>query len=101
MTLHLRKKDKDEILKIATQTLNDEVSIWAYGSRVNGSSHDGSDLDLVLRRPAFNKIDLTELENFQQSLLESNIPIIIQAFDWARIPESFHKNILNSYIPLR
>lgn len=28
-----------------------EVEVWAYGSRISGRSHDGSDLDLVLRSP--------------------------------------------------
>ena len=27
------------------------VEVWAYGSRVNGRSHEASDLDLVLRGP--------------------------------------------------
>ena len=27
------------------------VEVWAYGSRVSGHSHGGSDLDLVLRGP--------------------------------------------------
>ena len=27
------------------------VGVWAYGSRVSGESHEGSDLDLVLRSP--------------------------------------------------
>ena len=26
------------------------VEVWAYGSRVNGESHEGSDLDLALPR---------------------------------------------------
>ena len=33
------------------------VEVWAYGSRVNGESHDGSDLDLVLRGPALEPLD--------------------------------------------
>lgn len=26
-----------------------QAEVWAYGSRVNGGAHEGSDLDLVLR----------------------------------------------------
>jgi uncharacterized protein len=29
-----------------------EAEVWAYGSRVNGRGHEGSDLDLVVRSPA-------------------------------------------------
>ena len=39
----------------------------------------------------------TELKDFELAVAESNIPILVQIFDWARIPESFHKNILNNY----
>ena len=28
-----------------------EAEVWAYGSRVLGTAHEGSDLDLVLRHP--------------------------------------------------
>ena len=31
-----------------------EAEVWAYGSRVSGESHPASDLDLVLRGPAWN-----------------------------------------------
>ena len=33
------------------------VEVWAYGSRVNGESHDGSDLDLALRGPALASVN--------------------------------------------
>ena len=32
------------------------IEVWAYGSRVNGESHDASDLDLVLRGPDLKRI---------------------------------------------
>ena len=47
----LRKKDKQRLQAIAERTLPPEVEIWADGSRVDGSAHEGSDLDLVLRTP--------------------------------------------------
>ncbi|MCY3777616.1 MAG: nucleotidyltransferase domain-containing protein, partial [Candidatus Aminicenantes bacterium] len=33
-----------------------DVEVWAYGSRVNGQSHEGSDLDLVLRSPTLEPL---------------------------------------------
>ncbi len=45
----LRDKDRAITLRIAQQTLSDSVAVWAYGSRVNGTAHESSDLDLVLR----------------------------------------------------
>ena len=48
--LHLSPKHRAEIEALLRKHLPD-VEVWAYGSRVTGRSHDGSDLDLVLRGP--------------------------------------------------
>ena len=74
------------------------VEAWAYGSRVNGESHPGSDLDLVLRTPTLEPIPDTMLRGFSAALERSNIPILVQAHDWARLPESFHREIERNYV---
>ena len=42
------------------------VEVWAYGSRVNGRSHDGSDLDLVLRGPGLHEIPVGQVADFEE-----------------------------------
>ena len=37
------------------------------------------------------------INEFERLVKESNIPILIQIFDWATLPTSFHKNILKKY----
>jgi predicted nucleotidyltransferase len=98
-TLFLREKDKQQLLKLFADYLP-TVTVWAYGSRVNGDAHDTSDLDLVLRSADLNKIPVLELENFLEALTNSNIPILVDARDWARLPTSFHEEILKSYVVL-
>ncbi|QWV93851.1 nucleotidyltransferase domain-containing protein [Geomonas oryzisoli] len=70
-----------------------DAEVLAYGSRVQGMSHDGSDLDLVVR----NVADLTQpqsnLFELKEAFTDSNIPILVDVFDWARIPESFREEI--------
>ena len=73
------------------------VEVWAYGSRVNGESHEGSDLDLVLRGPALEPLD-GGLYDLLEAIGKSNIPILIQAHDWAMLPESFHREIERDYV---
>ena len=68
------------------------VEVWAYGSRVNGESHDGSDLDLALRGPALEPLD-GGFNDLLEAIEKSTIPILVQAHDWARLPESFHREI--------
>ena len=46
----------------------------ATGSRVNGRSHDGSDLDLVLRGPDLKEIQSGQLGDFEEAVREPNIP---------------------------
>ena len=71
--------------------------MWAYGSRVDGESHDGSDLDLVLRSPTLEPLGDGYLDLIY-ALEQSSIPILVQAHDWARLPESFHREIEREYV---
>ena len=77
-----------------------EVEVWAYGSRVNGLSHDGSDLDLVLRGPGLGRIDASRLADLEKALRDSTIPFLVEARDWARLPESFRREIEREYVVL-
>lgn len=102
MTNHLliRDKDKAALLQLLTCYLP-EVTTWAYGSRVNGMAHDTSDLDLVLLSRDLSPIPFLVLDDFVAALRESNIPILIEARDWARLPVSFHQEILKNYVVIR
>jgi uncharacterized protein len=70
-----------------------DVEVLAYGSRVQGTSHDGSDLDLVVRNPDGTVVPSMKLEAFRELLSESDLPILVDVLDWARIPETFRKEI--------
>lgn len=76
------------------------VEAWAYGSRVNGRSHPGSDLDLALRSSTLEPIPDASLRKFTAALERSYIPILVQAHDGARLPESFHREIERKHIAL-
>ena len=74
------------------------VEVWAYGSRVNGRSHDGSDLDLVLRGPGLHEIPVGQVADFAETIRESSIPFLVEARDWARLPERFQREIERGYV---
>ncbi len=76
------------------------VEAWAYGSRVNGRSHPGSDLDLALRSPTLEPIPAAMLLDFVEALEQSNVPILVEARDWARLPESFQREIERDHVAL-
>ncbi len=72
-----------------------KAEIWAYGSRIKGEAHEGSDLDLVVKdfnSPNKNIYDLQTLIN------DSYIPIIVEILDFNDIPASFQKEILKDYV---
>ena len=76
------------------------VEAWAYGSRVNGRGHEGSDLDLALRAPGLREIPAAGLAAFREALRESTIPFLVDARDWACLPERFRREIERACVVL-
>lgn len=72
------------VQQILTEYLPDKEVI-AYGSRVNGTSHDGSDLDLAVRNPLNLFQSVANLGNVREAFSESNLPILVDIIDWAHI----------------
>ena len=92
----LREKDKQTLNAIFSK-IKTPVEVWAYGSRVNGTAHEGSDLDLVIRTADLTPLSYDEYALLREQITESNIPILVDIFDWTRLPLSFHQNILQQY----
>ena len=74
------------------------AEVWAYGSRVTGSGHEASDLDLVLRNPQNLLEETSVLYDLKEAFVESNLPIRVDIMDWSRIPESFHREIERAHV---
>ncbi|MDX8400411.1 MAG: nucleotidyltransferase domain-containing protein [Gallionellaceae bacterium] len=74
------------------------AEVWAYGSRVTGSNHEASDLDLVLRNPQNLQQEISALYALKEAFSESNLPIRVDIMDWARIPLSFHREIEKAHV---
>ncbi|MDE0040130.1 MAG: restriction endonuclease subunit S [Gammaproteobacteria bacterium] len=97
--LHLSRKHRRILETLLREHLPD-VEVWAYGSRVNGRSHDGSDLDLVLRGPGLEEIPVGRLNDFWDAVSESLIPFLVEARDWARLPDRFRREIESQHLEL-
>ena len=78
-----------------------EAEVWAYGSRVNGGGHDGSDLDLVVRNPKALDLPQKQLGLLREALRESNLPMLVDVLDWARISQDFRREIERQHVMLR
>ena len=97
--LHMQPKHR-QVLEALLQEHLPGVEVWAYGSRVSGRSHDGSDLDLVLRGPGLKEIPIARLGDFEEAVRESTIPFLVEARDWTRLPERFHREIERHHVVL-
>lgn len=75
-----------------------EAEAFAYGSRVNGTSHDGSDLDLVVRNPSDPGRPCPCLNGLREAFSESTLPILVDIFDWATLPEEFRAEIMKGKV---
>lgn len=98
--LPLRPNHLGELLRlIATYLPHEEV--WAYGSRVDGTGHDTSDLDVVVRHPGDLKAHQTSaLSDLKEACSESNLPFLVDLCDWSLLPPAFKKNIDERHVVL-
>ena len=92
----LREKDRNRLLEIFA-SVDGEFEVWAYGSRVNGTAHEGSDLDLVIRNENLEKFPVKTIALLREKITNSNIPILVELSDWATLPENFHEQILKRH----
>ncbi len=74
------------------------AEVWAFGSRVSGGSHPGSDLDLVIRNPKNLETAEQGLAALKAAFSESDLPFLVDVIDWARLPESFQREIDRGHI---
>ena len=71
------------------------AEVWAFGSRVNGTARDHSDLDLVVIDE--QKIPQKKYYQLQEAFQESELPIRVDVLDWHRITPEFQQNIRKQY----
>lgn len=92
--IFIEQKFLDKIKSIIKKTCPKAI-VWAYGSRVDGDAHEGSDLDLVIKDFGQEEAYLFEI---QEALQESNIPFLIEMFQFDRLPKSFQTEIEKKHI---
>lgn len=98
--LHLPERYLQMVLTILQSHLPN-AEVWAYGSRVNGDYYEASDLDLVVRQPDDLGKAQANLGDVIDAFSDSNLPIMVQVVDWARIPAAFQDEILVNYVVMQ
>lgn len=78
-----------------------KATVWAFGSRVNGSPQELSDIDLVAINPTNPSESIEAFSRLQAAFQESNLPYLVDLHDWANLPDSFKQNIEKSHVVLQ
>jgi uncharacterized protein len=99
-SLDLSERHRQTLQALLT-TYTPHAQVWAYGSRVNGNAHEGSDLDLVLRNPINLTEDVTGWHELKEALQASDLPMLVDVHLWSRLPQAFHANIEAAYVVLQ
>ena len=92
--LFLRPKD----LQILTEIFDKyfpNAEIWAYVSKIDGTAHEGSDLDFVVK--SFND-ESKNIYALKQLISDSNIPILVDIHQYDKLPDYFKTEIERNYI---
>ncbi len=90
----------DELLKIKCvlrALLNNEIVI-IFGSRIQGNSHEHSDLDLAIK--GTEKLSLNLLSEVREVFEESNLIFRVDILDYHRVDQGFQKIILETGVVL-
>ena len=97
--IHLLPRHR-ALLEDIFQRLLPWTEVLAYGSRVTGQSHGGSDLDLALRLKGGGRIGPLKLAALREELSESSIPFFVEVRDFSVLPPSFQDEIERSSVLL-
>lgn len=71
--------------------------VWAYGSRVNGDAHEGSDLDLVVH----GAVAPAAYDEGIEALRNSTLPMLVDLHFWDGLPEDFRDNIARRHVVIQ
>jgi len=88
----------EDSLNMIKNILNKTIphcEVRAFGSRVNGTNREYSDLDLAI--VGENKLGISVLGNVREAFMESTIPFRIDVLDYNAISEKFRKIIDAQY----
>jgi uncharacterized protein len=78
-----------------------DAEVWAFGSRVTGGAHEGSDLDLVLRNGQDLRRRVAGLADLLEALQASGLPMLVEVHDWSQLPQAFCAEIERGHAVVR
>lgn len=88
--IDLRPEELAAVQAILAEHVPD-CEVWAYGSRVKGSSWKYSDLDLAVI--GTSRLERVRMYRLRDAFEESTLNFRVDVLDWHAVSESFHRQI--------
>ncbi len=89
---------RDEITAIL-QRFAPHCEAWAFGAKAPGPAADYADLDLALI--AEQPLRWEELDTIKDAFAESDLPIIVDVYDWRALSEESQQQISKAHEVLK
>lgn len=96
--IDLRPSDWGELNRVLKKVLSG-VTVWAFGSRVNGTAKPYSDLDLAIVTD--QALSFERLAVIKEAFDESDLSIRVDVVDWAATSAHFQQIILRDKVSLQ
>jgi predicted nucleotidyltransferase len=93
-----RPCDLAEIVRILASHVPDR-EVWAFGSRVNGTAKNFSDLDLAIRGD--KPVSIATIADLRDAFRESDLPFKVDVIDWAATQDHFRRIVEKQHVVLR
>lgn len=95
MKFGLSSQNYELVLKLAVRPLQGfSAKVYAFGSRVRGSHHPFSDLDLIFDDDVSNqKIPLSVISKIRENLEESSLPIKVDLVRKSELAKSYLSSV--------
>jgi len=76
-----------------------QYEVWAFGSRVEWTAKEYSDLDLVVMTNEL--MSLSAMADLKEAFDESDMTIKVDVLDWASLSENFRNIIKRKYLVIQ
>ena len=93
--IDLEPRHLDLVVRLLREKVPLGFEVRVFGSRVTGGAKRYSDLDLALVGPS--PLEREKLEDLRMAFSESDLPILVDILDWARISPGFREVIKEKY----
>lgn len=97
--IDLKPEYLTKIKKIISEQIPDRT-VLVYGSRIKGTAHEGSDLDLIIIDEQ-GELSMKQLSILREKFAESNLPILVDILSWSSIPDQFKQEIKQLHVVLQ